>query len=177
MHFHYRSLSTRKREREKKKKGTAQSHLPPASSPVADHHLPFSSSTASTTASLALSHNRHLVLLTLTPLPPPSPALSHNPSATANHCPATSTATPVARLSYGSTRWPQSLPLSNLLSPIVAIHPVTAHFYFVLYYCSKPLLCYTVVGPCHNLDLPSPLHRLTPLLSTDYFSTLLIHNH
>ncbi|RWW18044.1 hypothetical protein GW17_00017992 [Ensete ventricosum] len=58
--------------------------LPPAIS-SAGHHLPFSFSIASTTASLALSRNHRWAHLTLTPLPPPSPVLGHRSPASRHH--------------------------------------------------------------------------------------------
>ncbi|RZS13994.1 hypothetical protein BHM03_00045640 [Ensete ventricosum] len=54
--------------------------------PVAGHHLPFSSSTASAVASLALSCNHRWALLMLTPQPP-SLALDHRPAQPRRHCP------------------------------------------------------------------------------------------
>ncbi|RWV96104.1 hypothetical protein GW17_00041213, partial [Ensete ventricosum] len=116
------------------------------------------STPASAAASLALSSNHCCALLSLTPLPPPSPSLGHRPATTANRCAAMLMASPTAAsssLPCGSPRQPQPSPPLQSPQPTPSVA--------LLCYLSKPLL-YCVVAipsacsfqPCLLQQQPQP---------------------
>ncbi|RZR78176.1 hypothetical protein BHM03_00003446 [Ensete ventricosum] len=165
------------------------SHRTPSSSPApgADHHLPFSSSVASTVASLVLNRNHHWALLTLMPQPPPSPALGHRPTTIASYCPATSPlpVSPATAVSPPYHRRRPSLPTLLLLSSSSS-SPQNSHCHLpsqpqpppfavpapsFLYRCSRRNLLLSRALLCHRGHLYSsppllttPLPPLLPLL-------------